>query len=255
MSLTVIPIKADRKNGEFILFDEICKSLDRNNLSLQDGDVLVISSKFVSQSQGRVLDTGSIMTSRDSQKISEKFRVDPKLSEAIIRESDRIFGGISGFVLASSDQILAPNAGIDKSNTGGSKLILYPNKPYLIAEQIKRKFFLILSIHVGVIIVDSRLMPSRMGTIGITIGCAGIEPLTDMRGQKDLDGNSLKVTFQATSDNLASIANHKMGEGSESQPFAIVRDSESKLTNRQIQHDEMTISHEQCVYIRGFEKR
>ena len=46
-----------------------------------------------------------------------------------------------------------------------------------------------------------------------------------------------------------------MGEGSESQPFAIVRDSESKLTNRQIQHDEMTISHEQCVYIRGFEKR
>ena len=73
MSLTVIPIKADRKNGEFILFDEICKSLDRNDLSLQDGDVLVISSKFVSQSQGRVLDTKSIMTSRDSQKISEKF--------------------------------------------------------------------------------------------------------------------------------------------------------------------------------------
>ena len=65
----------------------------------------------------------------------------------------------------------------------------------------------------------------------------------------------MKVTFQATSDNLASIANHKMGEGSESQPFAIVRDSESKLTNRQIQYDEMTISHEQCVYIRGFEKR
>ena len=69
MSLTVIPIKADRKDDKFILFDEICKSLDRNNLSLQDGDVLVISSKFVSQSQGRVLDTGSIMTSRDSLRI------------------------------------------------------------------------------------------------------------------------------------------------------------------------------------------
>ena len=44
--------------------------------------------------------------------------------------------------------------------------------------------------------------------------------------EKDLDGNPLKVTFQATADNLASIANHKMGEGDDLHPIAIVRDSE-----------------------------
>ena len=68
---------------------------------------------------------------------------------------------------------------------------------------------------------------------------------------KDLDGNTLKVTYQAVVDNLASIANHKMGEASESKPIAIVRDSGAKLTDRKIKPKEVAISHEQCVYVRG----
>ena len=167
-------------------------------------------------------------------------------------ESDKIFGGVSGFVITSSDSILAPNAGIDKSNADGTKLILYPENPYQVAENIKRKIFFEYNIHVGIIIVDSRLMPARVGTVGIAIACAGFEPVNDLRGKQDLDGNPLKVTFQATADNLASIANHKMGEGSESQPIAIIKDSKCNLTSRTISHKEMAISHEQCVYVRGF---
>jgi F420-0:gamma-glutamyl ligase len=94
-------------------------------------------------------------------------------------------------------------------------------------------------------------MPGRIGTSGIAIACAGIEPVLDMRAQKDLDGNPLKVTFQAVIDNIATIANHKMGEGSESKPFAIVRDSDAKLTDRKINPSEMAISPDQCVYVRG----
>jgi len=108
-----------------------------------------------------------------------------------------------------------------------------------------------LFIHVGIILVDSRLMPARVGTSGVAIACAGIEPVLDMRSKKDLDGNPLKVTFQAVVDNLATIANHKMGEGAESKPFAIVRGSESKLTDRKINPLEMAISPDQCVYVRG----
>src|SRR3989304_1888855 len=104
----------------------------------------------------------------------------------------------------SSDNILAPNAGIDKSNAKKGKVILYPFDPYLVAEQLRRKFFLKYLIHVGIIIVDSRLMPSRVGTTGVAIACSGIEPVLDMRSQKDLEGNPLKVTFQAVVDNLAS---------------------------------------------------
>ena len=181
--------------------------------------------------------------------------MDPKFVEIILRESDKIFGGISGFIITSSDNILAPNAGIDKSNSNGTRLILYPENPYQIAEILKRKIFFDYSVHVGIIITDSRLMPARVGTVGVAIACSGLEPVKDLRGQHDLDGNPLKVTFQATADNLASIANHKMGEGSESQPIAIVRDSECELTSRKIEPTEMSISHEECVYVRGFSNR
>jgi F420-0:gamma-glutamyl ligase len=94
-------------------------------------------------------------------------------------------------------------------------------------------------------------MPARIGTTGVAIACSGIEPLSDIRGQKDLYGNPLKVTLQAVADNLASIANLRMGEGSDSTPFAVIKNSGARLTDRRISHDEMAISHDQCVYVRG----
>ena len=251
MALTVSPVKADRQKGKFDIFEAIDIAFRKNKLKFENGDVLAISSKYVSNSQNRIIDIKNVKPSKQGVLLSEKFQMKPKIAEVIIRESDIIFGGISGFVITSSDNIMAPNAGIDKSNVQEGKLILYPENSYQIAELIRRKIFLKYLVHVGIIIVDSRLMPSRVGTTGITIACAGMEPVTDLRAEKDLDGNPLKVTFQATADNLASIANHKMGEGSESKPFAIIRDSEVKLTDRKINPNELAISHEQCVYVRG----
>ena len=255
MTLTVIPLKARYQKSEFDLFNEITKILSENGVLLENGDVIVISSKYIASSQGRILDIDKVTISENANHVSKKYKMDPKFVEIILRESDKIFGGISGFIITSSDNILAPNAGIDKSNSNGTRLILYPENPSQIAEILKRKIFFDYSVHVGIIITDSRLMPARVGTVGVAIACSGLEPVKDLRGQHDLDGNPLKVTFQATADNLASIANHKMGEGSESQPIAIVRDSECELTSRKIEPTEMSISHEECVYVRGFSNR
>jgi len=250
VSLEVFPVKATKKQGKFDLYDEIKKLVEENDIYLKEGDILVISSKYIFYSQERILDHNSIKLSEKANELSNKFSINQKLGEAIIRESDVVFGGVSGFVITSSNNIMAPNAGIDKSNSQG-KLILYPYDPYLVAEQIKRKFFLDYDIHVGIIIVDSRLMPARVGTIGVAIACSGIEPVLDRRATTDLDGNVLKVTFQATADNLASIANHKMGEGDETMPLAIIRNSDAKITDRKINPKEMAISHDECLYVRG----
>ncbi len=251
MQLTVLPLLAERMEGKFDVFEILLETLEKNNTKLQDGDVLVISTKYISNSQGRIIELQKIKPSSEGSEISKKFQLKPEIAEIIIRESDKIFGGIGGFVITSSDNIMAPNAGIDKSNVKKGRVILYPINPFLIAEQIRRKIFLKLLIHVGVILVDSRLMPARIGTSGVAVACAGIEPVLDMRAKKDLDDNPLKVTFQAVVDNLATIANHKMGEGSESKPFTIVRNSEAKLTDRKINSSEMAISPDQCVYVRG----
>ena len=251
MQLTVLPLLAERKNGDFDVFEALFETLEKNNETLQEGDILVISTKYISNSQGRIIDLEKTKTSYESTTVAGKFQLKPEFAEIIIRESDKILGGIGGFVITSADNILAPNAGIDKSNAREGKVILYPKNPYLISEQIRRKIFLKLSIHVGIILVDSRLMPARIGTSGVAVACAGIEPVLDMRAKNDLDGNPLKVTFQAVADNLATIANHKMGEGAESKPFTIVRHSGTKLTDRKISPSEMTISPDLCVYVRG----
>jgi len=251
MSLGVSALLSERKNGKFDIFEALLETLEKNKVKLLENDVLVISTKYISNSQGRIINSNNIKVSKKGSKISKKFQMKPEIAEIILRETDKIFGGIAGFVITSAENIMAPNGGIDKSNAKKDQVILYPKNPFLIAEQIRRKVFLKFLIHIGVILVDSRLMPARVGTSGVAISCAGIEPVLDMKSKKDLDGNPLKVTFQAVIDNIATIANHKMGEGAESKPFAIVRDSGAQLTDRKISISEMAISPDQCVYVRG----
>ncbi len=255
MSLSVFPIKSSSKTEKFDLFESLKSDLEIEGLKPQNGDVIAISSKYVANSQGRIVEYDKVFPSLDAGIIASKFHVKPKIAEIIIRESDIIFGGIPGFVITSSDYIMAPNAGIDKSNARKGDVILYPIDPYTVSEQLRRKFLLTYYIHVGIIIIDSRLMPARTGTVGVTIACAGIEPLSDLRGQKDLHGNPLKVTFQAVADDLASIANFKMGEGAEAIPAVLIRDSGARLTDRRIQENEMAVSYDQCIYVRGLGTR
>jgi coenzyme F420-0:L-glutamate ligase len=254
MSLIVSALLSERKKGKFNVFEALLETLEKNKEKLQENDVLVISTKYISNSQGRILNSNKTKVSKKGFEISKKFQINPETAEIILRETDKIFGGIAGFVITSAENIMAPNGGIDKSNAKKDHIILYPKNPFLIAEQIRRKIFLKFLIHIGVILVDSRLMPARVGTSGVAISCAGIEPVLDMRSKKDLDGNPLKVTFQAVIDNIATIANHKMGEGAQSKPFAIVRDSGAQLTDRKISPSEMAVSPEQCVYVRGLAK-
>jgi len=255
MPLTVLPIKSTLKKEQFDLFESLVIDLGNTSIVPLNGDVLAISSKYIANSQGRILEYNKVVTSPDAEKIGKRFHIKPKIAEIILRESDIIFGGIPGFVITSSDNILAPNAGIDKSNTHGGTVVLYPNNPYLVAEHLRRKFLLKYNAHVGIIITDSRLMPGRVGTIGIAIACSGMEPTSDLRGEIDLHGNALKVTFQAMADDLASIANLKMGEGSDVTPCVLIKDSGVILTDRKIRENDMAISYEQCVYVRGLGMR
>lgn len=251
MAMTVIPVRTDRRLGAFDIHDAIKGSLERQGISLQDGDILVVSSKFAAVSQGRTVRLDAVRTGGSGRRLASDYRMDKATAEIIWRESDDIHGGMAGFVMAETDGILAPNAGIDRSNADGGGAILYPNNPYRLAEEIKRKIFFESLAHVGVIISDSRLMPARVGTIGVAISCAGVEPVSDMRARKDLDGHPLKVTLGATADSIASAANHVMGEGAESVPIVVVRDSGARLTDRPVGAEVMTVSRDQCVYLRS----
>lgn len=214
----------------------------------------MISSKFVSMSEGALLRLGEIKVSKEARIIATRYKMDPKIAELTLRESDYILGGIPGFLLSIRDGMIAPNAGIDKSNVPPGFVILYPDDAFKTAEYLRSKFLLECRIRVGIVIADSRLMPTRIGTVGVAIACSGFEPVEDERGKKDLFGKVLRVTFRAVADGLAATGVAIMGEGSESIPAVVVRGFKITPTDRSLSKHDMVIDPEQDIYIRGLKQ-
>ena len=80
MALTVSAIKVKRKENQFDLFDTISNAIDHSGFSIKEEDVLVISSKFVSNAQGRLLTLDSVRTSNQSLMLSKKYRLKPEFA-------------------------------------------------------------------------------------------------------------------------------------------------------------------------------
>ena len=251
MHTELIPIKTDVKKNVFDLFETIVQSIKQSGDQICDNDIIVISSKFVAVSQGSVVKLSSVIPSESAVRMAEKFTMDPRVVEIVLQESDSILNGIEGFILAVKDGVIAPNAGIDRSNVQQGYVILHPRDPFNIARTLRRKFFVNLGKHVGIVLSDSRLMPMRIGTIGIAVAVAGFEPTQDLRGKEDLFGNILRVTLKATADSIATSANMIMGESSESIPLVIVRNCNVKMSDNSYCWKDLAISNEQCIYIRG----
>lgn len=245
--MEIFAIRVDRKDKKFDLFESL------QGFDYQDGDVLVVSSKFVSMSEGMVVDMKKVKVSRKAKTLAKKCQMDPKLAELVIRESDYLVKGVPGFALAIRNGMIAPNAGIDKSNVQKGHAILYPRDPFVSAEKLRDKFRAVRGIRIGVVIADSRLMPTRIGTTGVAIACAGIEPVEDLRGKKDLFGNVLRVTLRAVADGLATMGVAVMGESDESTPAAVVRGARVQGTERKLSWRDMAVSPEVDIYLRSIE--
>ena len=89
MTLRVIPLKAEYKKSKFDLFDELSKTFSDNKILLENGDVIVISSKYIANSQGRILDANSVSTSDYADYLSKRFRMKSEFIEVVLRESDK----------------------------------------------------------------------------------------------------------------------------------------------------------------------
>jgi coenzyme F420-0:L-glutamate ligase / coenzyme F420-1:gamma-L-glutamate ligase len=242
-------LKTERKNAPFSLIDLLDAIAGRD---LRTGDVLVVSSKFVAISEGRVVELDSVVPSKQAAELSGRYNVPARLSELIIRESDEIFGGVAGFILASKEGMLSPNAGIDRSNIDLGKAVLYPRNPLESASLIAEEMEFRRGIRVAVIICDSRLMPTRKGTTGVALASSGLEAVLDLRGKEDLFGNTLRVTSQAVADDLCSAAQLVMGESDEGAPFVVIRGLGGELLKKSdYPTGRFAVKADQCVFLRS----
>jgi coenzyme F420-0:L-glutamate ligase/coenzyme F420-1:gamma-L-glutamate ligase len=161
--LTFTPFKTTRRSSAFDLSDLIDELVGNQ---IGEGDVLVISSKFIAISEGRVVDLDSVRPGSHAAELSRRFDVPADLCELILQESDLIIGGVPGFILTLWHGLLTPNAGIDKSNIEHGRVVLYPKDPLGSATRIAGELRKRRGVHIGVVVSDSRLTPTRMGTVG-----------------------------------------------------------------------------------------
>lgn len=255
--LLVFPVEAPVKDRAFDLHTILIEALAAAGESLQDGDVLAVSSKYAAIAEGRVVRMDEVVVSAEAEAIAERYMMNPRLVELVLQEADHVFGGIVhdfdgvkvGFLLTHKDGIISPNAGLDRSNIPNGQVVLFPADPYGLAAEIRREMAARLGVDIGVILTDSWLMPGRLGTTGVALATAGFDPVQDERGKIDLFGNPMQVTQRGIADTICASVQMVMGETAEATPIAIARNTGVQLRDRALGVDDVAIPWEFCIYV------
>ena len=203
----------------------IIKALPANALSLGDGMVVVLCQKIVSKAENRYVELATVNPSQRANELAALCAKDPRFVELVLRESSAVLRCVKDVLIVRHRLgFVVANAGIDQSNipNAAQRVLLLPQDPDASAAAIRDALAQRLGIRVGVIISDSFGRPWRLGVCGTAIGCAGLNPLIDLRGKPDRFGRALRVTQVAVADEIAATATLVMGEADEGRPVVLV---------------------------------
>ncbi len=233
--MLILPIRTGLLKSKSVLAEELLKDAD-----LKPGDILVVSSKAVATCEGAAIDLQHIKLSKEAVKISKETKQNSQFTQAVLNEVKRLKGSVVGTSPSAiltelrprgmKGIILCPNAGMDQSNISANFAIGWPKDPVKSAMNLKVALEKKSNVSIAIIISDSCCLPSRAGVTAFALSCAGIRPVRDERGSKDLFGNKLKITQEAIADQLATAANTVMGNANQSIPAAIIREHNLELS-------------------------
>lgn len=205
---------------------------------LKGGDIVVVSSKAIATIEGRRIDLKNVKPSKEAEEWSEKTGRNAAFCQATLEETKRLRGSVRGFCPGAlvtevrpeglkEGTIITANAGLDESNADEGFAIGWPADPVKSAKELKAA----LGGKVGILITDSSLCPRRRGVVAFALVCAGFDPFAPQEGKEDLFGKKLRITTEATADQLATAANFLMGNAGQGIPACIIRDHGIPLTS------------------------
>lgn len=229
--LELLPIAGlpDIKPGDD-LARMILDSIKENGLELLDGDILVITQKIISKAENRYVNITRIKPSRKAKRMARVSSKKPELIEAILRESRKVLRfNKRAIIVEHRNGFVCANAGLDRSNIyregdeGTEWYLMLPEDADRSASLIRSSVENNQNVKVGVLIIDSHGRAWRYGTVGTSIGLAGLPGLVDLRGKADLYGRELKITRVGAADELAGAASLVMGQAAEKIPVVLAR--------------------------------
>jgi coenzyme F420-0:L-glutamate ligase len=244
----IYPLKSNLARPRDSILRLFTEALAKSRLRLRTNDVLAVSSKIIAVSENSVRSLDSVLARRKARGLAKRFSLDPSFTQIVLDEADSVIGGVRGALLTIKDGDAIPNAGVDRKNAPRGSVVLWPSNPDKNALMLRQQIKLRFGKNIGIVIVDSRVAPLRLGTIGFAIGSAGFHPIRDLRGASDLSGRRLEITFRAVADGLAAAAQLVMGEAAERVPFALIRDTGVRL-NSKAGIEEARLSWDECLYM------
>jgi len=231
MPLTLTPLKGIPliKPGDDLLAI-ILVSLQESDITLQDGDILVLAQKIVSKAEGRMVNLTTVNPSQRALELATQTEKDPRLLEMILQESNDVLRTRPGLIVVEHRLgFISANAGIDHSNVKGDWgehddwVLLLPENPDESASALRCQLENETGKPLGILIIDSHGRAWRMGTVGVCIGLSGLPGVADLRGQLDLFNYEMRYTEVCVADELAAAASLMMGQVSEGTPIVHVR--------------------------------
>ena len=185
-------------------------AIESARVGLKAGDVVAVCQKVVSKAEGAVIALADVQPSPFAVHLASRTQggKDPRAVEVVLRESNRIVRMDRGHVICETRHgWICANAGVDESNgVEPDVLTLLPRDPDASAGRLRDALRARFGVEVAVVVTDTFGRPWREGLVEVALGCAGMDPLLDLRGRADLAGRELHHTVVALADEVAAAA-------------------------------------------------
>ncbi|WP_292589022.1 coenzyme F420-0:L-glutamate ligase [Mesotoga sp. UBA5557] len=264
--------------GSFIL-----RSVESAGEVIESGDVIVITSKIVSILEGRCYELSQIRPSLRARLLGKLFGKQSSKVELILREgrilavfpcksvlknkvirkrmqqvsvdqskSEKVIDSFRNVFMIRKYGVYLDEAGIDASNLPKGWVSLLPKDPCESAEKIRQEIELLTGKKAAVIITDTIASVGKTGSLDVSIGFSGIDPLSREHARTDLFGKPKSGGMDIVVDSIAAFAGTAMGGFDECSPICIVRGLNYRYT--EIKYDFDSITYPASVTIKSFIK-
>ncbi len=231
---------------------------------IEQGDIVVISSKAVATVEGAMIDLRGMIPSPEADALSNRMHRSPQFCEAMLRELERLHGTVLGAVPGAAltelcpkglatGRIVVASAGLDESNAPQGFAIGWPKDPVKSVRTLRKELEQRMEGTdgteetegtEGMINEEPRsrrsrrsLRPPLVAVIlsdstcmprrhGVTAFALTVSGLDPLQNTEhaDLFQKPLLITTEAVADQLCTAANFLMGNGAQSIPAVIIRD-------------------------------
>ncbi|MDT5300917.1 MAG: dehydro coenzyme reductase / coenzyme F420-0:L-glutamate ligase / coenzyme [Mycobacterium sp.] len=197
---------------EFRPGDDVAAAIAAAAPWLRDDDVVVVTSKVLSKSEGRIVAAPTDPVERDALR---RRLIDDEAVRVLARKGRTL-------ITENAIGLIQAAAGVDGSNVDAAELALLPVDPDGSARVLRSRLGELLDVTVGVVVTDTMGRAWRNGQTDAAIGAAGLAVLHGYAGAYDQFGNELLVTEVAVADEIAAAADLVKGKLT-GVPVAVVR--------------------------------